>query len=97
MYVRTMKKSRTIQMVLYEQLQNAGIEVLYDDRKVSASVMFSDADLMEYSVRIIASPRNERGCCEVVTRDKSVREKVALEDVFCNCSENGTGSTCKIS
>ena len=68
---------------LYEQLQNAGIEVLYDDRKVSAGVMFSDADLMGIPVRIIASPRNmKEGCCEVVTRDKSVREKVALEDVF---------------
>ena len=68
---------------LYEQLQSAGIEVLYDDRKVSAGVMFSDADLMGIPVRIIASPRNmKEGCCEVVTRDKSVREKVALEDVF---------------
>ena len=68
---------------LYEQLQNAGIEVLYDDRKVSAGVMFSDADLIGIPVRIIASPRNmKEGCCEVVTRDKSVREKVALEDVF---------------
>lgn len=68
---------------LYEQLQNAGIEVLYDDRKVSAGVMFSDADLMGIPVRIIASPRNmKEGCCEVVTRDKSVREKVALDDVF---------------
>ena len=68
---------------LYEELQNAGIEVLYDDRKVSAAVMFSDADLMGVPVRIIASPRNmKEGCCEIVTRDKSVQKKVAVADVF---------------
>lgn len=68
---------------LYEELQNAGIEVLYDDRKVSAGVMFSDADLMGVPVRIIASPRNmKEGCCEIVTRDKSVQKKVAVADVF---------------
>ncbi len=31
---------------LYDDLQNAGVEVLYDDRNVSAGVMFSDADLL---------------------------------------------------
>ena len=45
------------------------MEVLYDDRKVSAGVMFSDADLMGVPIRVIASPRNmKEGCCEIVTR-----------------------------
>ena len=67
---------------LYEDLQRQGVEVLYDDRKVSAGVMFSDADLMGVPVRVIVSPRNmKEGCCEIVTRDKSVQKKAALQDV----------------
>ena len=67
---------------LYEELQSQGIEVLYDDRKVSAGVMFSDADLMGVPVRVIVSPRNmKEGCCEIVTRDKNVQKKAALQDV----------------
>ena len=68
---------------LYEKLQSQGIEVLYDDRKVSAGVMFSDADLMGIPIRIIASPRNmKEGCCEIVTRDKTVQKKTALDQVI---------------
>ncbi len=67
---------------LYEDLQRQGVEVLYDDRKVSAGVMFSDADLMGVPVRVIVSPRNmKEGCCEIVTRDKNVQKKAALQDV----------------
>lgn len=67
---------------LYEELQGRGVEVLYDDRKVSAGVMFSDADLMGVPIRVIASPRNmKEGCCEIVTRDKQVQKKIVLTDV----------------
>ncbi|MFQ8832600.1 MAG: His/Gly/Thr/Pro-type tRNA ligase C-terminal domain-containing protein [Ruthenibacterium lactatiformans] len=37
--------------------------VLYDDRTVSAGVMFADADLLGIPVRVIVSPRNcAEGC-----------------------------------
>ena len=66
---------------LYEELQGHGVEVLYDDRKVSAGVMCSDADLMGVPVRVIASPRNmKEGCCEIVTRDKKVQKKTVLQN-----------------
>ncbi len=66
---------------MYEELQNAGLEVIYDDRKVSAGVMFSDADLLGVPVRVIVSPRNlKENVCEVVTRDKTVQEKVPVEN-----------------
>lgn len=67
---------------LYEELQDSGIEVIYDDRKVRPGVMFSDADLLGVPVRVIVSPRNlEESVAELVTRDKSVQEKVALDRV----------------
>ena len=66
---------------LYDTLQKAGVEVMYDDRSVSAGVMFSDADLLGVPVRVIASPRNLKdGCCEIVTRDKSISMKVPCEE-----------------
>lgn len=66
---------------LYDDLQRAGIEVLYDDRNVSAGVMFSDADLLGIPVRIIASPRNlKEDCVELVLRgDKTGAQKVPLQ------------------
>jgi len=67
---------------LYSQLKAKGVEVVYDDRAVSAGVMFSDADLLGVPVRVVVSPRNmKEGCCEVVTRDKSVVCKVACDEV----------------
>ncbi len=57
---------------LYEELKKLGVEVIYDDRNVSAGVMFSDADLLGVPVRMIVSPRTlERGAVEISARDKS--------------------------
>lgn len=67
---------------LYDTLQKSGVEVIYDDRKVRPGVMFSDADLLGVPVRIIVSPRNmEESVVELVTRDKSVQEKIAIDKV----------------
>ncbi len=67
---------------LYEELQNAGIEVIYDDRKVSAGFMFSDADLLGVPLRIIASPRNLKdNVCEIVSRDKTISQKTEIGEV----------------
>ncbi|MCL1830525.1 MAG: proline--tRNA ligase [Oscillospiraceae bacterium] len=64
---------------LYEELQNTGIEVIYDDRVISAGVMFSDADLIGVPIRIIISPRNmKEGIVEVVSRDKVMNERVDM-------------------
>lgn len=65
---------------LYEELQSKGAEVLYDDRKVSAGVMFSDADLLGVPFRVIVSPRNmEQKMAEIVSRDKSFSVSVPLD------------------
>lgn len=66
---------------LYDDLLCAGVEVIYDDRKVSAGFMFSDADLLGVPVRVIVSPRNlKEGVCEIVTRDKTYSAKVPTEN-----------------
>ncbi len=68
---------KSVADALYSELTARGVEVIYDDRSVSAGVMFSDADLLGVPVRVIVSPRNlKEGCCEVVTRDKAISNKV---------------------
>lgn len=66
---------------LYEDLQNAGIEVIYDDRNVRAGVMFSDADLLGVPLRVVVSPRNlDEGIYELSSRDKKLSEKLNPEN-----------------
>ena len=43
---------------LYEELRQAGIDALLDDRDESAGVKFNDADLLGIPVRLTVSPRN---------------------------------------
>lgn len=67
---------------LYQELQKKHIEVIYDDRNVRPGVMFSDADLLGVPIRLVVSPRNmKESVVELSTRDKSVQDKVALENV----------------
>ena len=64
-----------------QQLMSKQIEVIYDDRPVTAGVMFSDADLLGVPMRVIVSPRNmKENCCEIAARDKSFSMKVPLDD-----------------
>ncbi len=42
---------------IYETLQRAGIEVLYDDRDASAGEKFAEADLIGIPWRVVVSPK----------------------------------------
>lgn len=67
---------------LYDELQKEHIEVIYDDRNVRPGVMFSDADLLGVPIRLVVSPRNmKEAVVELSSRDKTVQDKVALEEV----------------
>lgn len=44
--------------VIYRELSDAGIEVLFDDRQMSAGVKFSDADLIGIPIRLTLSSRS---------------------------------------
>ena len=65
---------------LYEELQCKGVEVIYDDRKVSAGVMFSDADLIGVPLRVVVSPRNiKQHIVEIVSRDKKFSANASMD------------------
>lgn len=62
---------------LYDEMQKAGIEVLFDDRDTSAGVKFSDCDLMGIPIRVVISPRAiQNDQFEIQYRDKSVQTSV---------------------
>ncbi|GHU36985.1 proline--tRNA ligase [Clostridia bacterium] len=65
---------------LYQKLTYSGLEVIYDDRAVSAGIMFSDADLFGVPVRVIVSPKTiAREAAEIASRDKSLKRDASLE------------------
>ena len=73
---------------IYEELQNAGVEVIYDDRDVRAGAMFADADLLGVPVRIVVGPKGlANGEIELATRDKSVQEQVKKEEIVTRTQE----------
>ena len=68
---------------LYKDLQNAGVEVIYDDRDVRAGAMFADADLLGVPIRVVVGPKNlKNGQVEMMTRDKSVCTLIDLENAL---------------
>ena len=67
---------------LYARLQEAGIEVLYDDRAETAGVKFNDADLMGFPVRIVVSARNlANDAVEIKGRSETEAASVPNDDV----------------
>lgn len=73
---------RTASDKIYSDLQNAGVEVIYDDRKVRAGAMFADADLLGVPVRITVGPKNlANGQVELSTRDKRVSRLVSIDEI----------------
>ncbi|MBQ7282703.1 MAG: proline--tRNA ligase, partial [Spirochaetales bacterium] len=62
-------KDNDVSEKIYNDLEAAGIEVLYDDRKESAGVKFADADLIGIPIRITLGNRSfKEGKCEVKVR-----------------------------
>ena len=73
---------------LYEDLQNAGVEVIYDDRDIRAGAMFADADLLGVPVRVVVGPKNlKNGQLELVTRDKRISKLISLENAVSEIQE----------
>ncbi len=62
---------------LYIQLQNAGLDVLYDDREERPGVKFAEADLIGLPWQIIIGPRGvENGVVEVKRRATGETEEL---------------------
>lgn len=75
-------KDNAIGEDIYDRLQKAGIEVLYDDRKESAGVKFADADLIGLPIRITIGNRSlKEGKVEVKIRETGETTAFLVEDL----------------
>lgn len=67
---------------LYDQLQKAGVEVLYDDREVSAGEKFADCDLIGCPIRIVVSDKTlAKNSVEVKKRKQKEGKLVKIGDI----------------
>ena len=66
---------------LYEQLQEAGVETLLDDRDERAGVKFKDADLIGIPYRIVTGRSLQAGKVEVVERATKNAQEISLDKV----------------
>ena len=69
-------------MPVYEKLQKAGIEVLYDDRDMSAGEKFAEADLIGIPWRLVVSPKVGEGKVELKRRNEEKAEVMSVEEAI---------------
>lgn len=73
---------------LYSELKKLGVEVIYDDRNISAGFMFSDADLLGVPLRAVVSPKTlDRNAIEFTARDKSFTVDLSIDDAAVNIKQ----------
>lgn len=65
---------------VYQHLTEAGVDVLWDDRDVSAGEKFSDADLIGCPIRLVVSGKTQNDV-EWKRRSSSESELISLEEV----------------
>jgi prolyl-tRNA synthetase len=66
---------------LYQELNQAGIETVLDDRDERAGVKFKDADLIGIPYRIVTGRSLQNGKVEVVVRATKQSQEIAVEQV----------------
>ena len=66
----------------YDSLQKAGIQVLYDDREMSAGEKFAEADLIGIPWRIVVSPKLGDGTVEIKKRTEKDSRVVDLKEAL---------------
>jgi len=68
---------------IYRQLSGAGVEVLYDDRDVSAGIKFADADLIGIPYRVVVSEKTiAKGSVEVKNRKTRDIEMIEMDKLI---------------
>ena len=67
---------------LYKQLQDAGVEVILDDRKERFGFKMKDAELIGFPYTIIVGKELVNGNVQIVARATSEKTPVAADDAF---------------
>ncbi len=80
-------KQMKVAQQLYQELNQAGVETLLDDRDERAGVKFKDADLIGIPYRIVTGRSLKQGKVELVQRANKKAENIAIEEVVKNISQ----------
>jgi prolyl-tRNA synthetase len=75
------EQQRALGEQLYADLQDAGVEVLLDDRSERAGVKFKDADLLGLPWRVVVGRGAADGQVELVQRRSGERQDLAAGDL----------------
>lgn len=70
---------------LYATLQGKGIEVLYDDREITAGEKFADSDLIGIPIRLVVSEKTGEKI-EWKKREKGTTELLSMDDILTRLS-----------
>jgi prolyl-tRNA synthetase len=75
------EEERAVADRLYEEMQTAGVEVLYDDRDVGPGVKLNDADLLGCPLRMVVGRRGlANGVVEAIERKDGTVHELPVED-----------------
>lgn len=79
-----MKKEEQQQLAekIYKTLQDANIDVLFDDRKERAGVKFADSDLVGIPLRITVGKRADEGVVEMKERHSGEQDEVEEQEIL---------------
>ena len=72
---------------LYNELCDAGVETLLDDRSERAGVKFKDADLIGIPVRVVVGKKLGEGIVEYKERKMENAVEIALTDAVSKVTE----------
>lgn len=68
---------------LYKKMEAEGIEVLYDDRNVSAGVKLTDSELMGIPIRVVVSPKSlANGEAEITIRSSGEKSFIEISELI---------------
>ena len=73
---------------LYQELNNAGVETLLDDRDERAGVKFKDADLIGIPYRIVTGRSLKAGKVEVVERATKKSQEIEIDRIVTTLKES---------
>ena len=73
---------------LYKAFQDAGVEILYDDRSARPGEKFADSDLIGIPTRVVVSPRTlEKNEVEMKQRASGEESHIGLGDIVSSIAE----------
>lgn len=68
---------------IFGRLQDAGVEILYDDRPERAGIKFAEMELIGLPWQLVVGPKGlEKGVVELKNRRSGERDEVSLESAF---------------